>query len=232
MSRFQLFLGRRAAALGAYAAVVLYVSVAAAQAQQTTPSAAGEMGRIEFDHASLSSKFVEIDLSPAMIGDLFGIGDGALAGAVDALQGSPQAKEGSKIVQVAAEKAEAAREFVSIAKSVVKSIRLRAYDDLQNQPQELPGVISRYDQQLQSGGWENLVRAQDGEKSVQVSAVRSDGAIKGLFVIASERNKLVLANVICDVSPENAKRLAATAVKTGLDSGLERQIGAAMMHGK
>ena len=230
MSPFQSFVARRAGALGAIAAVLLYVGVAAAYAQETTPQSSDTLGRIEFNHPGSAKKYVEFDLGPAMFGDLFGIGDAALAGVVDALSDSPQAKEGSKAIQLAAEKAAAAREFVAIAKNVIKSVRVRAYDGLENQAQEQASVSAHYDQQLQSGRWENALRVQDGDKAVRVSLVRADGAIRGLFVVASERDKLVLVNVICDISPENAKRLTTAAVTAGLKAGLDKQLEEAMKH--
>jgi len=232
MSPFQTFVARRAGALGAFAAVLLYVGVAAAYAQETTPQSSATVGSIEFNHPGAAKKFVEIDLSQAMFGDLFGIGDAALAGVVEALSDSPQAKEGSQAIQQAAEKAAAARELVSIAKNVIGSVRVRAYEDLENLAEEKSSVIAHYDQQLQSGGWENAIRAQDGDKSVQISAVRSDGSIKGLFIVASEGNNLVLVNVICDVSPENAKQLSTAAVKAGLQAGLGKELEKAMKHVK
>ena len=231
MSPYQTFVARRAGALGAFAAVLLYVGVAAAYAQETTPQSA-TLGRIEFNHPGAAKKFVEIDLSQAMFGDLFGIGDAALAGVAEALSDSPQAKEGSQAIQQAAEKAAAARELVSIAKNVIGSVRVRAYEDLENLAEEKSSVIAHYDQQLQSGGWENAIRAQDGDKGVQVSAVRADGSIKGLFIVASEGNNLVLVNVICDISPENAKQLSTAAVKAGLQAGLGKELEKAMKHVK
>ncbi len=232
MSPFSSFAARRAGTLGAFAAVLLYVGVAAANAEETAPKSSDTLGRIEFNHPGSAKKYVEFDLGAAMFGDLFGIGDAALAGVVDALGQSPQAKEGSQAVQMAAEKAAAAREFVGIARDVVKSVRVRAYDGLENATEEQASVSAHYDQQLQSGGWESLLRAHDGDKSVQVSAVRADGAIKGVFVIASERDKLVLVNVICDVSPENAKRLTTAAVTAGLQAGLDKQLEKALKHVK
>ena len=205
MSQFQLFAARRAGAMGAFAAVMLYVGVASVHAQESASASSDNLGRIEFNHAGTAKKYVEFDLGPDMFGDLFGIGDAALSGVVDALSDSPQAKEGSQAIQMAAEKAAAARELVAIAKNVIKSVRVRAYDGLENPSEEKSTVNTYYNEQLKSGGWENTFRAQDGDKSVQVSAVRSDGAIKGLLVIAGESDKLVLVNVICDISPENAK---------------------------
>lgn len=232
MSAFPSFIARRAGALGAFTAVLLYVGVASAYAQETTPQSSDTLGRIEFNHPGSAKKYVEFDLGPAMFSDLFGIGDAALAGVAEALGDSPQAKEGSDAIKMAAEKAAAAREFVDIAKNVIKSVRVRAYDGLENPTEEKSSVSNYYDQQLQSGGWENTLRAQDGDKSVRVSLARADGAIKGVFVIASESNKLVLVNVICDISPENAKRLTTAAVKAGLQAGLDKQLEEAMKHVK
>jgi hypothetical protein len=230
MSPLLSFAARRAGSLGAFAAVFLYVGVASSQAQESASSTPAELGRVEFTHTGTSNKFVEINLSPDMFGALFGIGDGALAGIVDGLNDSPQAKEGSQAIQLAAEKAAAARELVGIVKDVVKSVRVRAYDGLENAEQEQVKISEYYDKQLQTGGWENAVRAQDGDKSVQIAVVRGDGAIRGLFVIASESNKLVLVNVLCDVSPENAKKLTTAAVKSGLEAGLGQHIEEAMKH--
>lgn len=232
MSMFQLFAARRAGTLGAFTAVLLYVGVATATAQESTATSNGEIGRVEFDHTGTAQKSVELDLSADMFGDLFGIGDAALAGVAEALSSSPQAQEGSEAVKMAAEKAAAAREFVSIAKSVVKSVRIRAYEGLADAAKEQATVTAHYDRQLKSGGWENAVKARDGDKSVQVAAVRADGSIKGLFVVASEGNNLVLVNVTCDISPENAKRLTNAAVNAGLKSGLDKHLEEAFKHMK
>jgi hypothetical protein len=218
--------------MGAFSAVLLYVGVAAAYAQESAPPASAELGRIEFNHPGNAKKYVEFNLGPEMFGDLFGIGDAALSGVAAALSDSPQAKEGSQAIQLAAAKAAAARELIGIAKNVIHSVHVRAYDGLENAVAEQASVGSHYSEQLKSGGWEQTLRAQDGDKSVQVSAVRADGAIRGVFVVAGERDKLVLINVICDVSPENAKRLTTAAVQAGLAAGLDKQIEQAMKHMK
>ncbi len=228
MFQFPLFVALRGGALGAFSAVLLLVGVAAAHAQETATRSSAKLGRIEFNHPSAAKKYVEINLSPDMFGDLFGIGDAALAGVVDALSQSPQATEGSAAIQQAAAQAAATRELVAIAKNVIKSVRVRAYDGLENEVEEQANVRSHYDQQLQTGGWENAIQAQDGDKRVQVSAIRGDDSIKGLFIVASEGNNLVLVNVICDISPENAKLLTTSAVKAGLKAGLADKIEQAM----
>jgi len=232
MSPFQAFVARRAGALGASAAVLLYVGVAAAYAQETTPQSSAEVGRIEFNHPGAAKATVEVDLTRDMFGDLFGIGDAALAGAIDALAESPQAKEGSAAIQQAAAQTAAMREFVGIAKNVINGVRVRVYQGLQNEADAQTSVVAHYDQQLQAGGWDQAVRVQDGDQGVRVSAVRANGAIKGVFIIAADGNDLVLVNVTCDISPENVKRLATAAVKSGLQAGLDKQIEKAMKHVK
>lgn len=232
MSLFHSFAARRAGTLGAFTAVLLYVGVATATAQDSSVASSDEIGRITFDHAGNAQKSVELNLGADMFGDLFGIGDAALAGVAEALSSSPQAQEGSDAVKMAAEKAAAAREFVSIAKSVVKSVRIRAYEGLADAAKEQASVAEHYQSQLKAGGWENAMKARDGDKSVQISAVRDEGSIKGLFIIASEGNNLVLVNVTCDISPENAKRLTNAAVKTGLQAGLDKHLEEALRHMK
>jgi Domain of unknown function (DUF4252) len=231
MSTFWSHLAHRAGTLGAFAAVIMYVGVAAAYAQETTPSSAN-LGRIEFNHPGAAKATVEVDLTRDMFSDMFGIGDAALAGMAEALGQSPQAKEGSEAIQQAAAQAAAMRELVGIAKNVINEVRVRVYEDLQSDSAENGGVIAHYDQQLQAGGWDQAVRVQDGDQAVRVSAMRANGAIKGLFVIAADGSDLVLVNVTCDISPENAKQLAATAVKSGLQAGLDKQIEKALKHAK
>jgi hypothetical protein len=232
MSKFQSFAARRAGTLGAFAALVMYVGVATATAEENSTASSGEIGRIDFDHVGTAQKSVEVNLGSDMFGDLFGIGDAALAGVAEALSSSPQAQEGSEAVKMAAEKAAAAREFVSIAKNVVKSVRLRAYEGLADAAKEQASVAAHYESQLKSGGWENTVKARDGDQNVQIAAVRGDGAIKGLFIVASEGNNLVLVNVTCDISPENAKKLTNAAVKAGLQAGLDKHLEHALKHMK
>jgi len=232
MSPISSLVARRAGTLGAFAAVLLYVGVAATNAQETTPSSSANLGRIEFNHPDAAKATVEVDLSRDMFSDMFGIGDAALAGVAEALSQSPQAQEGSAAIQQAAAQTAAMREFVGIAKNVINEVRVRVYEGLEGESAKNGGVIAHYDQQLQAGGWDQAVRVQDGDQAVRVSAVRSGGAIKGLFIIAADGNDLVLVNVTCDISPENAKQLAATAVKSGLQAGLDKQLEKAMKHMK
>jgi hypothetical protein len=232
MSAFQHLLVRRAGAIGAFTAVILYVGVVAAYAQDASPAAAENLGRVDFDYPGAAKASVEIDLSRDMFGDLFGIGDAALSGVIEALTQSPQAQEGSEAIKQAAAQAAATRELVGIAKDAIHDIRVRIYEGLQQPSDEKEGVIAYYDAKLSQGGWESTVRVQDGDDKVRVSAVRANGAIKGLFIVAADGNDLVLVNVTCDLSPENAKKLTTAAVKSGLQAGLEKHLEHALKHMK
>jgi hypothetical protein len=232
MSALQHLLARRAGATGAFVAVALYLGVAAAYAQDSSPTAAENLGRVDFDYPGAAKASVEVDLSRDMFGDLFGIGDAALAGVVEALTQSPQGQEGSEAIKQAAAQAAATRELVGIAKDAIHDIRVRIYEGLEQPSEEKDGVIAHYDEKLSQGGWESTVRIQDGDDKVRVSAVRANGAIKGLFIVAGDGNDLVLVNVTCDLSPENAKKLTTAAVKSGLQAGLEKHLEHALKHMK
>jgi hypothetical protein len=225
-------LTQRAGALGAFTAVLLYVGVTAAQAQQPAATTATNIGRVDFDYPGAAKASVEVDLSRDMFGDLFGIGDAALAGVVEALTQSPQAKDGSEAIKQAAAQAGATRELVNIAKDAIHDVRVRVYEGLEQPVEESSSVVAHYDEKLKNAGWESTVRVQDGDDKVRISAIRADGAIKGLFIAAADGNDLVLVNVTCDLSPENAKKLTTAAVKSGLQAGLEKHLEHAMKHMK
>ena len=212
--------------------MLLFGVAASSRAQETSSSGAATPGHIEFDHPGAAQASVEVDLTQDMFGDLFGIGDAVLAGVAEALAQSPQAQQGSQAIQMAAERAAAARELVSIAKNVINDVRVRVYEGVQSDSSQPADVAAHYDQQLTSGGWDQAVRVREGDKGVRVSVLRDNGAIKGLFVVAAEQHNLVLVNLTCDISPENVKKLAAAATKSGLEAGLGDKIEKAMKHMK
>ena len=43
------------------------------------------------------------------------------------------------------------------------------------------------------------------DEVVRVAAIRDGGAVRGVFVMATDGGELVLANLVCDVSPENVR---------------------------
>lgn len=215
------FLVRRAGRCAALAAVV-YFGLVAAYTQAYAAGSDSTPGRIDFDDASLPPATVEIDLSQGMFGDLFGLGEAAVAGVAESLRQSAGQSAGAEGTQMAAEKLAAVQQILKLAKGVVHEVRVRVYQHLPEEAAKPEAVMSHYDGQLRAENWENVVRIHDGKGNVRISLLRHDGAIQGAFVIVSDGKDLVLANVVGDVSPENVKKLTAAATKIGLENGLQR----------
>jgi hypothetical protein len=178
------------------------------------------IGRLNFEAANLPEANVEVDLSQDMFRDIFGVGDAAIAGVVEALQKSPEKGDTAKEIQMAAQQAEALRQIVQLAGDVVQEVHIRVYGE----GQDALEISKPFEEQLRAGKWETLARVREKGAIVRVSAIRDSGAVRGVFVLASEGGQLVLANLVCDISPENAKKLTSAATKIGLENGLGKQI--------
>jgi hypothetical protein len=211
---------RRFAALAA----AMLCTLVATQARADETSGKNVVGRINFDDANLPPANVEIDLSQGMFADLFGIGDAAIEGIAATLaessKGSPEA------TRVAAEQLQAARQILDMASAVVHEIRVRGYEE---SPE---GALPYFDSKLNDKDWETVVRARKGDENVRVALLRSDGAVRGVFVIAAKDKGLFIANAVCDISPENVKKLASAATRIGLENGLGQALEAKMQHMK
>jgi len=213
--QFPLLISRatRAAAVVA----VVFAGNVALHAQSAT-AAASAIGRVDFDAPDIDRPSVEINLGPEMFNDLFGIGDAAVAGVAEAL-GKAGNGEGAEGARFAAERLAAARQIVAIAREVVQGVRIRAYEKLTDKSQA-EKLQAYYDQKLNSSKWETIVRSNQDDKTATISLIREGGAIKGIFIVANEGEKAALVNVICDISPENAKKLTSVATESGLKAGL------------
>ena len=94
---------------GAVAAVLLMLGVATASALAAAP------GRVDFQDANLPPATVEVDLGQEMFGNLFGIGDAAIAGIAEALAEAAEMHDGAEGTEMAAEQLAAAREADDIS---------------------------------------------------------------------------------------------------------------------
>jgi hypothetical protein len=211
-----------------FAADVLVVaatlcSFTSAYAQVEEPPQAESIGKLDFAAANLPEATVEVDLSQEMFRDLFGIGDAAIAGVVDALSKSPSTGDTAKATEIAAKQAEAARQIIQLARNVVREVHVRVYEDLP-EGAEVQAIHKAFEEQLRAGKWETLARVRERDAMVRVAAVRDSGAVRGIFVTATENGKLVLANLVCDVSPDNVQKLTSAATKIGLENGLAKAI--------
>jgi Domain of unknown function (DUF4252) len=228
MNWFLSFLVCRAGRCAALTAVV-YFGIAAACAQAFAAESASTPGRIDFNEAQLPAATVEVDLSAGMFGDLAGLGEAAIAGVAETLQQASSSNRGSEGTKIAAEQLAAARQLVQLARGVVHEVRVRVYDKFDDGSADSNSLMAQFDDQLQKGNWENIVRVRDGKDSVRVSLLRKEGAILGAFVVASDGHSLVLANLVGDISPENVKKLTSAAATIGLENGLQQVLDHKMM---
>ncbi len=202
-------------ASGAALAVVLLFGPATALAQAVD----GRSGHIDFASADLPPATVEVDLSQEIFSDLFGLGDAAIAGIVESLTQSNDAQS-SQATELAAGQLAAAREIIQLAKQVVREVHVRVYENLGDEQNSALDLAARFKDQLSSGQWDSIVKVRNGNDSAHVSFQRVEGSVLGVFVVVADGNDVVLANVVCDISPENVKNLTAAATKIGLENGL------------
>ena len=211
-------------------AATTFCLAAIAHSQTTAAGESTPVGRLDFEAAKLPEANVEVDLSQEMFKDLFGIGDAAIAGVAEALMKSSSSDESTKGTRLAAEQLETARQILQLAGNVVHEVRVRVYESL---PEETAGpqkLFNAFDEQLSAGKWETLARVHNKKEMVRVSAIRGGGAVQGIFVVATDGNSVVVANIVCDVSPENVKKLTSAATKVGLENGLAQAIELKMRH--
>lgn len=199
------------------AATMLLAVISQAQAATDAPST---VGRIDFEAAKLPAANVEVDLSQEMFKSLFGIGDAALTGVAESLMKSTNTGDGAKGVRLAADQLEAARKVLQLAGNVVREVRVRVYENLPEDKGGAEKLFEPFETQLRADKWETLARIHDDDNIVRVSALHKGDAIQGIFVTVTDGDNVVIANLVCDISPENVKTLTSTATKIGLENGL------------
>jgi Domain of unknown function (DUF4252) len=206
---------RRAGMVAAVAGLMYCTSVAQAKPAESADTAT--TGRIDFDGANLPPANVEVDLSQGMFENLFGIGDAAVAGVADTLMKSGKGDH-TEAIHMAADQLAAVRQIIGLTGKVVREVRVRAYEKLQED------LSSRFDKQLKEGEWEKVVVLRKGDENARVFIIRHNDSIRGAFVMAGGKGGQVLVNVVCDISPDNVKNLTSAATKIGLDNGLLREL--------
>jgi hypothetical protein len=212
--------GQRIASLAIAAAFLVSGHALSTRAQSNESSAEAPLGRINFDK-SLPPASVEIDLSQEMVASLFGIGDAAAAGIADTLQKSASAdNEKSAGTRMAAEQLAAVQQILGLTSKVVREVRVRAYEKLGDD------LSSRFDDQLDDANWEKIAVVRHGDENARVYLARSGESIRGAFIMAGSREGQVLVNVVCDISPDNVKKLTSAATKIGLENGLREELEA------
>ncbi len=208
-------ISRRAGTVAAVAGLLFYSAAAHANAAESSNAAA--VGRINFDDANLPQANVELDLSQGMFGDLFGIGDAAVAGVAESLLKSAKGDH-AETTRLAADQLAAVRQIIGLTGKVVREVRIRAFEKMADD------LSSRFDKQIHDGAWEKTIVLRKGDENVRVFVIHRDESIRGVFVIVGGHGGQLLVNVVCDISPENVKNLTSAATKIGIDNGLEQVI--------
>ncbi len=206
----------RSTGLASAALLVLAYAGTASAAE----SKAKAPGRIEFDHPSTVAPNVSVDLPAGLFRDIAGLGDAALAGIVDGLLKQGKASGASdEDVKLVSEHLSTVRKIVSTIGGAVDEVRVRAYKGGVDKDGAAADVAKFYANKLKETSWDRVVEAHEGEKTASVYLMRDDGALRGIFVVAAKDHDLVLANVVCDVSPDRVKEITEQAVTMGLKLG-------------
>lgn len=192
-----------------------------AQAQEAAIEGTSAAARVDFDHPGGASAVVEIDLPADLFGDVVGLGDAAIMGVAEALLKARTTDEATKAdVKLATDQLAAVRSILGSLQGALGEVRVRVYrDDV-----DAGAVASHYATKLDGSAWSKIVNVRDGEKAASVFLMRDRGAIRGAFVVATEGRELVLANVLCDLSPERVKQITQQATSIGLELGGEKAL--------
>ncbi len=200
-----------------------------ALAQQTNDAQNQLVGRVPFDFPDAPPATVEVDLSEGMMLALSGIGQAALNGVAEALVESDQEHPAPEIAQ-SAQHLKAVNQMVTELTRAVHEVRVRVHDNLSDvAPETCAGMIRHYSDQLRDSSWDSIVRVNDHGSTVNVNVLRSEGAIRGIFVLVSDQNQLVMANVVCELTSERIKQVAHGATLIGMKFGLDKAIQQAMV---
>ena len=213
------------------AATVLISSwgVGPALAQQIDGSQEKVVGRVPFDFPEAPPATVEVDLSEGMMLALSGIAQAPLTGVAEGLADSRHGNPAPEIAQ-SAEHLKAVNQMVTELTGAVHEVRVRVYDNLSDvAPEKRAAMIRHYQDQLRGSSWDSIVRVNDHGSKVNVNVLRSEDAIRGIFVLVSEENELVMANVVCELTSERIKQVAHGATLIGMKFGLEKAIQQAMI---
>jgi hypothetical protein len=147
-----------------------------------------------------------------------GLGDAAIAGVAEALQTAPAGNESTQAdVKLATNQLAAIRTIVSSVQGAVGEVRVYAASE----GMDVASLVNHYDAKLNESAWTKIVHGRDDEKFATVFLMRDSGAIRGVFVVATEGRELVLVNVLCDISPERIKQITKQATSIGLELGGE-----------
>ncbi len=229
MSRFDSKLLRTLCTGGAcLLGVGLLLTVSKAEVAVSQPAAV--CGNVDFDFPDAPPASMELDVSQGMFHDLFGIGEAAVAGVVEGLAHSTAANADDDEAKATAEGLAAAQQVVQLIGKFVQGARFNGYELSSDKAEDAKKIDSYYTKKLRAQNWQTIFRMRDGDETYAVSALRSDGAIKGLFVFACDGDDVYLLNLVCDISPDNVKNLTTAAAQMGLKVSASQSLIEDSMH--
>ena len=205
---------RQAACVGAGLVVLCLLSKGAKTSEVATKPAEVN-GNVDFDFPDAPPAKFEFDVGQGMFQDLFGIGEAAVAGLVEGLAQATSANSDDGEAKATAEGLAAAQQVVQLIGRFVQGARVNGYD-LEGDKTDAKKIEAYYNKKLHSQNWQTIFRLRDGDETYAVSTLRSEGAIKGLFIFSSDGDEVYLFNIVCDISPENVKQLTSAAARIGI----------------
>ena len=180
-------------------------------------------GRVDFDFDGAPAANVEVDLKNGTLASMSNIATAAVEGMIDGLNESAE----SPAIRESTHLLNAVREIVGLTTEVVREVRVRVYEDLPDQ-QVHANMLAHYQEKLSNDDWDKVISVREHGEQVAVCVQQTDSAINGVFVMVAERDELVLANVVCELTPERVKELTSKATKVGMKFGLGDAIEQAM----
>lgn len=205
--------------------VFVFLTLVGAVACMATANAdeSNTMGRVEFDFITTQPANVEIDLKHGMLSAINEITKAAVDGVAQGIRESSE----SAAVQESTEHLRAVNEILGVTSQVVKEVRVRIYEGLEDGGFRNEMFV-HYQDKLAGTNWDNVVRIKDNDETVVVCVLQHESAFRGVFVIFADGNDLILANVVCDMNPDTIRQLTNQATKIGMKFGLEGFIENAM----
>jgi hypothetical protein len=173
-------------------------------------------GNIDFDFPDAPSAKFEFDVGQGMFQDLFGMGEAAVAGLVEGLTQATAANADVDEVKATTEGLAAAQQVVQLIGKFVQGARINGYELEGSKTDVAKTFEAYYSKKLRSQNWQTIFRMRDGDETYAVSTLRSEGAIKGVFIFSADGDEVYLVNIVCDVSPENVKKLTSAAARMGV----------------
>ena len=181
-------------------------------------------GRIAFDFPHAPPATVEVQLKHGLLSALTDIVAAAVDGATEGLM---ESGDGRPAIQESAELLQAVKQILASTNEVVREIRVNMYENMSDS-QSAASMADYYRTQLAESAWDHVVQIREGDTHIVVFTQQAESTIRGVFVMVSEGDELLLANAVCELSPERVKALTNQATKVGLKFGLADVLESAM----